>query len=50
MAMAWPEPAEDETLGAEWHEAGPSQNGGPVGRMQAALATALNDDPEWKEF
>jgi methyl-accepting chemotaxis protein len=24
--------------------------GGPVGRMQAALATAFNDDPEWKEF
>jgi methyl-accepting chemotaxis protein len=24
--------------------------GGPVGRMQAALATAIHDDPEWKEF
>jgi methyl-accepting chemotaxis protein len=24
--------------------------GGPVGRMQAALATAIQDDPEWKEF
>jgi methyl-accepting chemotaxis protein len=23
---------------------------GPVGRMQAALATAVNDEPEWKEF
>jgi methyl-accepting chemotaxis protein len=25
-------------------------NGGPVGRMQAALATAVNADPDWKEF
>jgi len=24
--------------------------GGPVGRMQAALATAVKDDPDWKEF
>ncbi len=23
---------------------------GPVGRMQAALATAVNKDPDWKEF
>jgi hypothetical protein len=23
---------------------------GPVGRMQASLATALKQDPEWKEF
>ncbi|MEJ2434878.1 MAG: methyl-accepting chemotaxis protein [Pseudolabrys sp.] len=23
---------------------------GPVGRMQAALATAVNSDPEWKDF
>jgi methyl-accepting chemotaxis protein len=28
----------------------PSGRGGPVGRMQAALATAFDDDPEWKEF
>jgi hypothetical protein len=29
------------------------QNGahrGPVGRMQTVLATALKDDPDWKEF
>ena len=26
------------------------KGGGPVGRMQAALATAIHDDPEWKEF
>jgi len=25
-------------------------NGGPVGRMQASLATAVNADQEWKEF
>jgi methyl-accepting chemotaxis protein len=24
--------------------------GGPVGRMQTALATAMNEDPAWKEF
>ena len=24
--------------------------GGPVGRMQAALATAVRNDPDWKEF
>ena len=23
---------------------------GPVGRMQAAVATAFQDDPDWKEF
>jgi hypothetical protein len=23
---------------------------GPVGRLQSALATALKDDPDWKEF
>ncbi len=27
-----------------------SRGGGPVGRMQTALATAIHDDPEWKEF
>jgi hypothetical protein len=25
-------------------------SGGPVGRMQAALATTVNSDPDWKEF
>jgi methyl-accepting chemotaxis protein len=25
-------------------------NGGPVGRMQSALATAVKHNPEWKEF
>jgi hypothetical protein len=25
-------------------------NGGPVGRMQASLAAAVNTDPDWKEF
>jgi methyl-accepting chemotaxis protein len=25
-------------------------NGGPVGRMQATLATAIKHDPDWKEF
>jgi hypothetical protein len=29
---------------------GPQSSRGPVGRMQAALATAVNDDPDWKEF
>jgi hypothetical protein len=26
------------------------RGGGPVGRMQTALATAIHDDPDWKEF
>ena len=26
------------------------KGGGPVGRMQSAAATAIQDDPEWKEF
>jgi methyl-accepting chemotaxis protein len=33
--------------------AAPVQRGngrGPVGRMQSAIATALKDDPDWKEF
>jgi hypothetical protein len=25
-------------------------SGGPVGRMHAALATAVKTDPDWKEF
>jgi methyl-accepting chemotaxis protein len=28
----------------------PAAKRGPVGRMQAALATAINDDADWKEF
>jgi len=24
--------------------------GGPVARMQAAIATAMKNDPDWKEF
>jgi hypothetical protein len=24
--------------------------GGPVGRMQAALTTAIKSEPDWKEF
>ena len=27
-----------------------AMNGGPVGRMQAVLATAVKNDPDWKEF
>ena len=30
--------------------AAPVRRGGPVGRMQAALATAIKDDLDWKEF
>jgi len=28
----------------------PNGGGGPVGRMQAALATAVQQDADWKEF
>jgi methyl-accepting chemotaxis protein len=27
-----------------------NRRGGPVGRMQAAVATAMAEDPDWKEF
>jgi len=30
--------------------AGGRSGGGPVGRMQTALATAVSTDPDWKEF
>ena len=30
--------------------AAPGERPAPVGRMQTALATALKDDPDWKEF
>ena len=26
------------------------RRGGPVGRLQAGLATAMAEDPDWKEF
>jgi hypothetical protein len=26
------------------------RRGGPVGRMQAAVATAMAEDTDWKEF
>ena len=28
----------------------PSNAGGPVRRMQTALATAIESEPDWKEF
>jgi len=27
-----------------------ANGGGPVGRMQTALATAVNSEPDWKQF
>jgi methyl-accepting chemotaxis protein len=30
--------------------AGSTRGGGPVGRMQAAVASAIAEDSEWKEF
>jgi hypothetical protein len=27
-----------------------AKSGGPVGRMQAGLAVAVNKTPDWKEF
>jgi methyl-accepting chemotaxis protein len=32
------------------HAAAAANSGGPVRRMQAALATAVNAEPDWKEF
>ena len=32
------------------HQAVAGRRGGPVGRMQTQLATAINQDADWKEF
>jgi methyl-accepting chemotaxis protein len=37
-------------VGAPKRAVAAGRGGGAVGRMQAALATAIHDDPEWKEF
>jgi len=45
-----PVPAKRPPVAAPKRAATVGRGGGPVGRMQAALATAIHDDPEWKEF
>jgi methyl-accepting chemotaxis protein len=45
-----PEAARERPAAPAKRHPTPSGRGGPVGRMQAALATAFDDDPQWKEF
>jgi methyl-accepting chemotaxis protein len=60
---AQPQPARHQAAGAAARQASPAHRPaaapkqpavaakrGPVGRMQAALATAFQGDPDWKEF
>jgi methyl-accepting chemotaxis protein len=51
-AAASRSPAASKSVAKPQAKAAPKQSagGGPVGRMQAALATAVNEDPDWKEF
>jgi methyl-accepting chemotaxis protein len=39
-----------QQVAAHKRAAAGGNSGGPVGRMQAALATAVKADPDWKEF
>lgn len=39
-----------QPVAAPKRAAAAGNRGGPVGRMQAALATAVKNDPDWKEF
>ena len=39
-----------QPVAASTRTAAGGNSGGPVRRMQAALATAVNTDPDWKEF
>lgn len=47
-AQASNQPRPAETVTAE--RSAMSRRGGPVGRMHTALATAIQEDSEWKEF
>ncbi len=42
--------AKPQPVAAAKRLAAGSEAGGPVGRMQAAIAAAVNDDVDWKEF
>ncbi len=45
-----PAPASKQPATAPKRAAAGGNGGGPVGRMHAALATAVKNDPDWKEF
>ena len=49
-AKAAPAPAKRATLAPPKRAPAPMRGGAPAGRRQTALATAVKDDPEWKEF
>jgi methyl-accepting chemotaxis protein len=43
-------PAAAKKAAPKWSPAGANGSRGPIGRMQAAIATAVNGEPDWKEF
>jgi methyl-accepting chemotaxis protein len=50
LKAAAPKPRAGATTAAAARPAVAAAARGPVGRMQAALATAIKNDPDWKEF
>jgi methyl-accepting chemotaxis protein len=48
QSLREPKPVEPETVAAE--RGAMNGHGGPVGRMHTALAAAVKESPEWKEF
>jgi methyl-accepting chemotaxis protein len=49
-AAKQPAAPKQQPAAAPRHAAAATNAGGPVRRMQAALATAVNQEPDWKEF
>jgi len=50
MPSRGPAAPKQQPVAAPKRAAAGGNSGGPVGRMQAALATAVKNDPDWKEF
>ena len=49
-AKSQPAAAKQKPAAAPKRAAAGNGSGGPVGRMQVALASAVNQEPDWKEF
>ncbi len=49
-AKSQPAAAKQKPAAAPKRTAAGNGSGGPVGRMQVALASAVNQEPDWKEF
>jgi hypothetical protein len=50
VPLRGPTAAKKQTSAPPKRAAAGGHSRGPVGRMQTALATAVNSDPNWKEF